>query len=102
MAEIKIPRGLKIGGFNYKIRTDKRTLSGLGAEGKWGSHRPASREILIDTSAPSQQVSASFIHECLHAIDSVYADYCLSETQNKSLSSGLHQVLEQLKVRFVK
>jgi len=102
MPEIKIPKNLKIGGFNYKVRTDRRTAEGLDADGKWGSHRPTSREILIDTTASSQQISASFIHECLHAIDGVYAEACLSESQNKSLSAGLHQILEQMKVRFVK
>ena len=102
MAEIKIPKRIKVGGFTYKIRTDKHTSEGLDADGSWGRHRPVSREILLDTSASSQQLSASFLHECLHAVDNVYADNCLSEAQNKSLSSGLHQILEQMRVRFVR
>ena len=102
MPEIKIPKRMKIGGFNYKIRTDKRTSGELDADGNWGRHRPLTREILIDATASPQQVSASFIHECLHAIDHIYANGCLGETENTSLSNGLHQILEQMKVRFVR
>ncbi len=100
--EVKIPKRLKIGGFDYRVRTDKRTAGELDAEAKWGSHRPTTRELLVGTTASPQQISATFIHECLHAVDSVYADYSLSEAQTRSLSGGLHQILEELKVRFVK
>ena len=100
--DVKIPKRLKIGGFDYKIRTNKSTSRGLGADGKWGRHRPTTREILIDIETSTSQVSVSFIHECLHAIDSIYGNACLSERENESLSNGLHQVLEQLGVRFVK
>ena len=98
---VKIPKRLKIGGFDYRVRVDKRTSSELEADVKWGSHRPTTREILVGTVSPSQQISATFIHECLHAVDSVYMNASLSESQNNSLSSGLHQILEQLGVRFV-
>lgn len=100
--EVKIPKRITIGGFSYRARTDKHTSKELQADGNWGRHRPNTREILIDSEASPQQISASFLHECLHAIDGVYCDYCLTETQNKCLASGLHQVFEQLKVRFVK
>ena len=98
---IKIPKHIKVSGFDYKIRTSQRINAELKAQGLRGSHAEALREIDIHTDAPPQDLSNTFMHEIIHAINTVYAHCNLTEEHVDNVTNGIHQVLEQLKVRFV-
>ena len=100
--EIKIPPSLKIGGFTYRIDTSKRARHELDSDGAWGKCRNASREIMVDVTASPEQISSTYLHEIFHAIDSIFNDGGLTEKETRSLTNGLHQVMEQLGVRFIK
>ncbi|KKN17554.1 hypothetical protein LCGC14_0964790 [marine sediment metagenome] len=97
---IKIPRRINIGGFTYKVRTSERVNKELRDCNRRGSHSEFLREIDIAKAAPCE-ASNTFTHEIIHAVDAIYCNAGLTEAQISSLSNGLHQVLEQLKVRFV-
>ena len=98
---IKIPKSVKVGGFSYKVRASKRIDAELRDAHRRGSHSEFLRELDIASSSSPQEESCTLIHEILHAVDTVYLNGALEEGQVTSLSNGIHQVLEQLKVRFV-
>lgn len=100
--EVKIPKRLKMGGHNYSILQSKRTTDSLEDISYWGRHSHRFRHLELNNTASSEQLSETFIHETLHAIDNVYLNDSLEEKQIANLSEGLFQVLEQLGVRFVK
>ena len=100
--EIKIPKTIKVGGFDYKIELSEKTDKELESTQQYGASSQMLRNIKIWTRPTPQQLSETFLHEILHAVDSVYAHGSLSEEQNASISNGLFQVFEQLGVRFIK
>jgi len=100
--EIKIPKRIRIGGFVYKFRLDKRAHDDLEAASRWGQHGGLAHTIDLDRAANPDQFSKSALHELLHGVDHVYNGDKLSEEAIQNLSQGLFQVFEQLKVRFVK
>jgi len=102
MIEIKLPKSIKVGGFDYKIDISLRRDKQLKDNDNWGEHSGRNREISIVSDCSPQQFSSTFIHEALHAVDCVYQQSELTDKQVSALSHGLHQVLEQLKIRFVK
>jgi len=87
--EVKIPKKVKVGGFNYKIECGKEFSSDLQADGAWGKCINDLRLIRLDDSIDSSQLSEAFIHEILHAVESVYVagadEHCIS-----ALGNGLH------------
>lgn len=96
--KIKIPEKLKIGGFDYTI-----TFSLQYQEGeKWGWWRNDPQLIELSQEAPEQRRGHTFLHELLHAIDDTYLGNKLEEDDIVGLASGLHQVLEQLDIQFIK
>ena len=103
MYEVKIPDSIKIGGFDYTVRHTKESDKELEDADMWGSHSERQRRIDLRTDCLPQQKSASFIHECLHAIDTIYLNRQIGDEKIiRGLGSGLLQILEQLGVRFVK
>lgn len=98
---IKIPRAIKVGGFTYPVRRDKRASDDLAAKDCWGDSRDLLKDIRLDTSSSPQQTNATFLHELLHTIDVIYLEGKLEEKTIRALAHGLHQVLEEMKVRFV-
>ena len=96
---VKIPDTIRIGGFDYKITFD---LINNEEGSNWGWWRNFPQKIELSKEAPAQRRSHTFIHELLHAIDDTYLGNKLSEDDVIGLTTGLHQVLEQLGVRFVK
>ena len=100
MIEIKIPSQIKIAGHDYTVELVKDMS--LQAEGSFGSHSTLLREIKIDARLNPQEMSCGFIHEFCHAISAVFRHSHLSEEDISAMSSGIHQVLEQLEIRFVK
>ena len=102
MYEIKIPKEIKVGGSDYTIKVDDVTLSYLKDHSNRGECSHRNRIIGLDNSQSPQDFSETFIHECCHAVDTIYCNDELSEWQIRGIASGLHQILEELGVRFVK
>ena len=99
--EIKIPEKVKVGGFDYKIEMGGKVNLDLQADASWGKCANQLRRIRLDDSINSSQLSETFIHEALHAIEDIYVanadEHCIS-----ALANGLHQVFEGLGIRFIK
>ena len=102
MHEIVLPETIKVGGFDYPILINDEVNRAL-EDNRWrGEHSDLWKNIKILSRLDPQSFSATFIHEVLHAINSVYLDSDLREYQIAAISNGFHQVLEQLGVRFIK
>lgn len=102
MQNIPIPRKVKIGGFDYTVVADgkaDRELSGLN----WvGSESLNDQRIQIHTNQSPQGTSNTFLHEITHAINRIYNNGKLCEEDVNQVANGLHQVMEQLGIRFVR
>lgn len=103
MIEVKIPKSIKIGGFDYKVVTGLETSRLLSdGDGAWGKCQNALLQILFDENMTPEQFANTFIHEILHAVTYVYmGGKCLNDEQITGLANGLHQIFEQLGVRFI-
>ena len=102
MIEIKLPKEIKIGGLTFESRWDEETKRRLDEIRHTGQASYAAQEIRLHPDTSPEQFSLNFIHEVLHHIDSVYCNDSIVEKDISGLSNGLHQVLEQLGVRFTK
>lgn len=102
MIKIKIPMTIRIGGFEYRIDCSKEAEIDLKARIRLGETIALTRVIKLDVSTIPQQTSETFIHEVIECIANIYCNDTLEHDQISNLSFGLHQVLEQLGVRFVK
>ena len=102
MLHVKIPKKLKIGGFDYKIEVNARQDRELRSDSDWGQCAYRLKRITIDSDSSEQQMSETFLHEIIHAIDGIYGHYALTEDETQHLGNGLLQVFEQLGIRFSK
>ncbi len=103
MIKIKIPKKIKIGGYDYKITIGERTDRELECARLWGQTRTRlANEIVVASILGEQRLSECLIHELLHAIEGVYLSGETDEHLIKALAEGLFQVLEQMGIRFVR
>jgi len=102
MYEIKIPKELKVGGHDYTIDTSDARDKDLEDRQVRGEHSDTLREIRVRSRLSPQEMSSTFIHEFCHAVNSVYCGNGLNELDVRNISAGIHQILEELGVRFVK
>ncbi len=102
MIEVKIPETIKIGGFDYSIVINSIQDAELHSNDNMGECSSRLRRLIMRSDLSPQELSSTFSHEILHAIDDVYGHYELSEKKIAELSTGLFQVLEQLGIRFVR
>ena len=100
--DIKIPKTIKIGGFDYTIEINPEQDRELQSNNNYGECAHDLRRIRFRSNLSEPQFAASFLHETLHAVDGIYCNYKLSEDENSQLSNGLFQVFEQLGIRFVR
>ncbi len=101
MIEIPLPDTIKIGGYDYTIVSSNELNKELNATARYADSNDCLRRIRLSTDTSEQQTSNDFIHECLHQADSVYNSHKLDETAVTQITNGLHQVFEQLGIRFV-
>ncbi len=98
--DINVSKGIKVAGHTYKVKSGGQINTRLKEGEYYGRCYQSEREILLDDSFSKEQVSNSFIHEVVHAIDSAFV-IRLNESQVKRLSNGLHQVLSDLGLSFI-
>lgn len=101
MIEIQIPETIKIGGLDYRMRFDVEAQKELKYSSNWGCTTHSKQEIAFDIDALPQKLSETFIHEILHLAER-NAKEDLDEKIVGRLSNGLHQIFEQLGIRFVR
>ena len=101
MIEVEIPKTIKVGGYDYTIQVTPDVDIDLESRGHFGEHSTARRCLRIRSQCLPQEISDTFLHETIHAVDSVYSYAKLSDEQVEALSHGLLQVLEQLGIRFI-
>jgi hypothetical protein len=97
---MKIPKTLKIGGHVYSIECPHEFKERTDC---WGHHSPGQKVIQITDidigggKRPESGIMVTFLHELLHAIDSVYGDNIFlgekGEDNAHRLSEGIFQVL---------
>lgn len=99
---VKIPKVVKVGGFTYRVEVSGEMDKDLESRSLYGDCSGHRRRIGLWSHQTGQEMSQTFLHECLHTIVSVYCANRLEEDHIRGMAHGLHQILEQLGVRFVK
>ena len=90
--EIKIPKRLNIGGFDYEVIVRDNRVVQDGTSSR-GSHSGKLQKIWIDTSPHRQQTESVLIHEILEAINDLY-ELELEHSRITVLGTTLYQVLK--------
>lgn len=98
--KVNICGGIKVGGFDYVIDMSEQAHRNLLSRGNYGECSPRNKTILIDYQGSEQEISETFIHEIVEAINPIYCASSLTHEQITQLSNGLHQVIESLGIRF--
>ena len=102
MIEIKLPPKVKVAGITYNIIFDERTKILLEEKKLYGQSSSTAQEIRLTHNVPPDRFSEVFIHELIHCIDAGYLAETLEEREIVGLACGLHQVFEELGIRFIK
>ena len=101
---MKIPKEIKIIGFNWQVVTGKASDE-VAYEGNcYGSTHPKTQKIFLDRDTTNQNREKTFIHEILHALwwqmgigKRKEIDNKLEEEIIHPLSQGLYRVLKDNK-----
>lgn len=102
MINIKIPKKIKVGGYDYKIEISEYNDKELDSDCRIGDHSGSLKRIRIKTNLSPQVFSAVVIHEITHAVDNAYSGGSLTESQVTAIENGFLQVFEQMGLRFVR
>lgn len=104
LIEIELPGTIKVGGFDYEVTCSKERDAELERNNQSGVayHSDTKRDISIKTTLSPQNFNNTTIHEFVHVADTVNnSNSRLTETQVEGIANGLHQIFEQLNIRFV-
>ncbi len=100
MKEIIVPNSIKIGGFDYSIEMSPLHTLELRDANRYAEQSSVLHRIRVSEDFSPQQISASLIHELIHAVDAIYNYSALEDKEVEAIANGLHQVLEQLDIRL--
>jgi len=87
------------------IKTGDRAVKELQEQKVFGTCGYTDREryfIKADSTVGSRKFNETVCHEFFEAINTIYLDNELRHRHITAMARGFHQILEQLKVRFVK
>ncbi len=99
---VDITMGIKVGGFDYAVDMSEKAHRDLVADHDAGQCDCRNHTISVDRDENEQQISKTFIHEVIEAVNHVYCDNKIDHEKIQQLSFGLHQVCESLGLRFGK
>ena|SRR3972149_4607096 len=103
MNRIAVGKGVKVGAHIYKVRTGQHITDRLKEGSFYGrTYHSEEKLIMLDSKLPETQFSQTFLHEVIHAVDTIYLGSSLREKQVIGIANGLAQVMEGLGVRFIK
>jgi len=97
--KVKIPKEIKIGARIYKVGFKDNLLRDDANRGQVYWHK---QEMELSPNLHPQQLSVTFLHECIHIIDEhIGARIGLTEENTTALSEGLYQLLkDNLDIEF--
>ncbi len=98
---MQIPKQVQIGGLVYTIEFGEN-LKRLRVDDRYGECSTSEQIIRLDTVWSNQQVTLTFIHECIEAINSLYCEDRMPHQDISCLSQILFQILSQLGVMLEK
>lgn len=101
MNEVNISKGIQVGGFRYAVDTSEKAHRDLLADHDAGQCDCRNKVISLDYDESPEQISKTFIHEVIEAVNHVYCNDKVEHEKIQQLSFGIHQVCESLEVRFV-
>lgn len=101
MIEIVIPESIKVGCYEYTIDTSGVLNSQLEADHKRAWCVFVDHTIHISSKLDQQDIMNCFCHEVVHCIDAAYLNQELPENQVAIIGNALHQVLNDMGIRFV-
>ncbi len=102
MIEVRLSDSIKIGGFDYTIDCSKSARDELIGTNCYGDCSNYILRIRIDNEHKPQQFSETTLHEFVEAVNDKWCNNHIEHDDITNLSHGLHQIFEQLGVRFVK
>ena len=94
---MRIPKSIKVGGRTYTIEFKKNLWRETGFKGHIIFD---TQQIEMDDSLGSADLSTIFFHETIHAIDRIWGNNDLSESETNFLAEGLFQVLSDMGITF--
>ena len=101
MIEVPVPSTIGIAGYDYWIVSNLETDQELYSKNVWADHCPWERRIRILSTLQGQEWSNSFIHEMMEAVANLYLAADMDHDKLSVITNGLHQVFENVGVRFV-
>ena len=100
MYKVDITKGIKVGGFDYLVDLSEKATKMLRADRDNGQCDCFNKVISICRDEGEQQVSKTFLHEVIEAVNYIYCDNKVEHEKIEQLSFGIHQVMESLGIRF--
>ena len=97
---VDISKGIQVGGFLFEVDLSEKAHRSLVADNDSGQCDCRNKVIMVDYAECPQQVSKTFIHEVVEAVNHVFCADKIEHERIQQLSFGLHQVMESLGVRF--
>ena len=98
--EVPVPNVIRFGGFTYKQKFGGKTNWGLRGDNYSGTHCHLLQEIEIATDLGEEHMTNALAHEWSHAINKIYLAGALEETQIELFGNGLHQLFNELGIKF--
>lgn len=99
---IDISKGIQVGGFHFTVDLSEKAHRDLRADDDFGQCDFQNHSISVDWDNSPEQISKTFLHEVIEAVNHIYCDDKVEHEKLQELSYGLHQVCESLGVRFGK
>ncbi len=99
---VDISKGIKVGGFDYAVDMSQEAHRDLVADHDVGQCDCKNHKIMVDCDENEQQISKTFLHEVIEAVNHVFCADKIEHERIQQLSFGLHQVMESLGVKFGK
>ena len=96
---MKIPESIKVGGRIYGIDFIKGLWQRTGFKGHIIFN---TQEIEIDGDISEADMHTIFLHETIHAIDKIWGNNDLSESQVNMVAEGLYQVFSDMGITFTR
>ena len=103
ITRIPIPRNLKLMSMKANVCLDDFTSQDLQENERYGQFfgNHTGRFILLDNTLNESELSLTFIHEYLEWARCTLMDCKIAHRDFSVIATSLHQLLEQLGVRFV-
>lgn len=92
MDEFRLPRKIPVGPHSYTIKINRT----VDSDQAWARTDLLHKEFQFGELCTGSQLSITFLHELIHAIDECY-DTGLNESQITRLANGLADTLQQIK-----